>query len=161
MHAAWLFRERIRQVAAAAEPHHDLLRPAPCAGSGILLLALIRQAIAVPTGEQLAGEVELGNSPPTVLSVGRDVAYEPGTLATEVATGPRDGDSLPDILPLGGIVEADPVGQQDGVRLNQDGNRATRLIIPRPIPTELKSRPQQMVPAVMWLEFRAAQSPGN
>jgi hypothetical protein len=63
MHAARLFGKRIRQAAAAAEPHQELLQLKHCAGLGILPLAVVGQAVAVPTGKQLAGGVELCNSP--------------------------------------------------------------------------------------------------
>jgi hypothetical protein len=90
MHAARLLRKRFQRVVAPAEPHLDHLRSAHCATYRNLPLALVDQPQAVPTGEQVAGPVNLRNAPATNLTVGSDKAFEPRPAAAEVAFCPND-----------------------------------------------------------------------
>jgi hypothetical protein len=85
-----LLRKRLQRVVAPAEPHLDLLCPAPRASSGNLPLALVAQPQASPTGE--ARPVKLCNAPATNLTVDIGQAFEPRPAAAEVAFCPYNRD---------------------------------------------------------------------
>ncbi len=140
MHAARLLRKRFERVAAAAEPHLDHPRSAHCAVYRNLPLALVDQPQAVPTGEQVAGPVNLRNAPATNLTVGSDQAFEPRPAAAEAAFCPNDRDLLLDNLRFWGGGRVNAVDQHDGVRLGLDEDVARRRTIPEPLAKAVAGR---------------------
>jgi hypothetical protein len=145
VHARRLLREVPEQARTAAEPSPDF----PClpdnAKMGAFGLAGIGELITGAAREQRAGRVQDRNTTAAIPPVCMDGTDEPRPAPAEMAGGPGNRHSLPDVPPRLCPGRAGMVEQQKGIRRGLDHDFARRLVAARPCPTEALARPQAIL----------------
>src|SRR5471032_2601362 len=125
MHPAGFIGKFVEETNAAAQSLPHLLRLAKRTITRTLLLARVGELVAMPTREQLAATIELGDPPPAI-----EWACEPRTSAAKVAACPCDRDALPNVLPLDCAVTGHAIDEHQSVMLALDPDAANRLAVP-------------------------------